>query len=82
MELKDQVLEKIVERASVLFKKDKAELGANTRFAEDLNAKSVNYSQIITQLEDEFEVEISYMEFKRRKTFGEAAEFVAELCEF
>ncbi len=80
MELKDQILERIVERAALLFKKEAAELGENTKFSEDLNAKSMNYSQIVIQLEDDFGVEIAYMEFTRRKTLGEAAEYVAELC--
>jgi Acyl carrier protein len=81
MELKDQVLEKLIQRAAKLFKKEESELSAATRFEEDLKAKSVNYSQIITFLEDEFEVEISYMEFKRQKTFEKTAEYVARLCE-
>ena len=28
---------------------------------------------------DEFDVEIPFMEFRRKKTLGEAAQFVAEL---
>jgi acyl carrier protein len=79
MALKDEILEKMIERAAVLFKKDPSELSADTRFVEDLKAKSVNYVQIITVIMDEFEVEIPFMDFRRKKTFGEAAEFVVEL---
>ena len=53
---------------------------AETKFVEDLNAKSVNYVQIIAVLADEYDVEINFMEFRRKKTLGEAAEFVAQLC--
>ena len=80
MELYDEILEAIIKRASEIFKKDPSELNAETNYKEDLNAKSVNIVQIIAVLEDEYDVEINFMEFRRKKTFGESAEFVAELC--
>lgn len=79
MDLKNQVLEKIIQRASELFKKSPSELSGDTRFVEDLNAKSVNFVQIIAVLEDAFDVEITFMDFRRKKTFNEAAEFIAQL---
>jgi acyl carrier protein len=79
METKDEILEKIIQRAAELFKKSPSELTAETRFVEDLKAKSVNYVQIIAVLEDALDVEITFMEFRRKKTLGEAAEFVAGL---
>jgi acyl carrier protein len=79
MDLKERILEKMIERAAVLFKRSPSELSADTKFVEDLKAKSVNYVQIITVVMDEFDVEIPFMEFRRKKTLGEAAQFVAEL---
>lgn len=79
MELKDEILEKIIERASQIFKKEPGELKAETRFVEDLAAKSVNYVQIITILADTFDADIPFMEFRRKKTLGEAAGYVASL---
>ena len=32
-------------------------------------------------IEDEFDVEISFMEFRRKATLGLAAEYIEELCE-
>ena len=81
MELKDQILESMIRRAAEVFKKDPGELSAGTDFVADLKAKSVNYVQIITVLADEFDVEIPFMEFRRKKTFGEAADYVAGLLE-
>jgi acyl carrier protein len=72
----EEVLQKIIERASALFKMDASSLSAETRFIEDLKAKSVNYVQIISILEEEYDIQIPFMEFRRKKTFGEAAEFV------
>jgi len=80
MELEDEILEKIVQRTAQVFKKDPAELSADTRFVEDLRAKSVNFVQITAILEDAYDVQINFMQFRRKKTLGEAAEFVAQLC--
>ena len=80
MGLKEEILEKIIQRAAVVFKKNPAELSADTDLVDDLKAKSVNYVQIIAVLEDAFDVEITFMEFRRKKTLGEAADFVAQLC--
>lgn len=77
----DEILEKIIERAAALFKADASSYSAGTRFVEDLNAKSVNYVQIISILEEEYDIQIPFMEFRRKKTFGEAAEFVAAISE-
>jgi acyl carrier protein len=80
MGLRDEILGKIIQRAAEIFKKDPGELSANTSFVEDLKAKSVNLVQIIAILEDAYDVQINFMEFRRKKTLGEAAEFVAQLC--
>jgi acyl carrier protein len=80
MGLRDEILEKIIQRTAEVFKKDPGELSADTRFIEDLKAKSVNFVQIIAILEDAFDVQINFMEFRRKKTLGEAAEFVTRLC--
>ncbi len=81
MELKDEILEKIIERTAQVFKKEPADLSGDTRFKEDLNAKSVNVVQIITTLEADYDVQVNYMKLRRKETLGEAAEFVAELIE-
>lgn len=80
MGLRDEILEKIIQRAAEVFKKDPGELSADTRFVEDLKAKSVNIVQIIAILEDAFDVQINFMELRRKKTLGEAADFIAQLC--
>jgi acyl carrier protein len=81
MGLKEEILEKIIQRAAVLFKKNPGELNPDTKWVEDLKAKSVNYVQVIAVLEAEFDVQVNFMEFRRKKTLGEAAEFVVHLCE-
>ena len=80
MALKDEILEKIRQRVIEIFKKSPEEITVDTRFTEDPKAKSVNLVQIIAILEDAYDVQINFMEFRRKKTLGEAAEFVAQLC--
>ena len=81
MELRDQVVAKIKERASMLYGVSVDELTDDTRFIEDLGAKSGNVSQMTTFLEDEFDIEIPFMPFRRKPTIGEAADFVADLMD-
>jgi acyl carrier protein len=78
MDLRQEILEKIIEKSADLFHKTPAEFNAATRFS-DLGGKSVDLVKLISVLEDKYEVEISFMEFRRKKTFGEAAHFVAGL---
>ena len=79
MEPQEEILERMIQRAAQVFKKDPAELNAKTDFVADLKAKSVNLVQIITVLGDEYDLEIPFMEFKRKKTLGEAAAYIAQL---
>jgi len=81
MSTSNEILTRIIGRAAELYKVDQGQYGAETRFVEDLKAKSVNYVQIIAVLEEEFDIQIPFMEFRRKKTFGEAADYVAGLCE-
>lgn len=78
MEDRNEILEAMVKRLSMLLGKDAATLNEATLFA-DLKMKSVNYSQLTTYLEDECDVEIPFMDFKRKTTLGEAADYIVEL---
>ncbi|MDF1552270.1 MAG: 4'-phosphopantetheinyl transferase superfamily protein [Deferrisomatales bacterium] len=80
MELRDEVLEKLIERTAQVFKMDPSELTENTDYFEDLKAKSVNMVQIITVMEDVYDVQLNYMQLRRKKTIGEVADFIAEAC--
>lgn len=78
---RDKVVNKIIERCCQLYGKKPEELNEDINFALDLKAKSGNVSQMTTFLEDEYDVEIPFMEFRRKTTIGEAADYVIELVE-
>lgn len=74
------VMEAFLKRANTVFGKAEGEITDDTTF-EELHAKSVQISQITTYLEDEFDIEIPYMKFRRKKTVGEAVDYVVELLD-
>lgn len=77
--MRDEISTMLLQRVSAIF--GCTDLTEETRFAEDLKAKSIHYSQITTYLEDQLDIEIPYMPFRRNKTLGEAIDFVLSLCE-
>ena len=77
MSIREEVIEALCKKAADIFGVDAAALGPDTRFEEDLHAKSVNIVQFSAVLEDIYEVEVPFMEFKKKATFGEAADYIA-----
>ena len=78
--MNQDVFDKLAERCAYIWGVDVSGITAETTFAE-YDTKSTQISQMTTVLEDEFDIEVPYMQFKRNKTVGEAAEFVTELLE-
>lgn len=76
----DEILAKIIERGAYIWGKEESDLSANTTF-DEVGAKSGHISQITTFLEDEFDIEVPYIGFKKCKTLGEAAAYVADLLD-
>jgi len=81
MNQRNEIISKIIERGAPLFGLKPGEINENMRFNEDLNAKSVHISQITTFLEDAYDIEVPYMQFRRKKTIGEAADYICDLLE-
>lgn len=77
---RQEVWNALTTRASQLFGKDVSEFEEGTKFA-DLGIKSVQVSQLTTYLEDELDIEVPFMKFRRCETFGEATDFVCELLD-
>jgi acyl carrier protein len=77
--LEEKIADTVMKEIARIFKKDEAALTRDTRFVEDLKAKSLNIVQLIAVLENEFETEIPYAEARRKKTIGEAIDLVIAL---
>lgn len=76
---KNEYLDFVVETAKKVFTRE--DITPGTRFKEDLNAKSLSIAQLMNAIEDEYDVDVAYMEFKRKATIKEAADYVIELVE-
>lgn len=79
MPIREEVIQALIQKSAQLYGSDPATLNENTRFAEDLGAKSVHIVQFTAMLEDMYEVEVPFMDFRKRKTFGEAGEYIEAL---
>ncbi len=78
----DRTVEERVKAAVArVFHREVSQLSPDTRFVEDLLAKSLNIIELTAVLEDEFDIEIPGSEARRRKTIGEAIELVQNLLE-
>ena len=75
------VLEKLIELLCEQLDIEADEVNENTDIVNDLGADSLDVVDLVMTLEDEFDIEVPYMQFKRNKTVSEAAEFVTELLE-
>ena len=76
-----EVREKLVGRAAQLLGKAPEEITDEMALEADLGLKSTQITQITTYLEDEFDVEVPFMNFRRQKTIGEAIDFVTDIIE-
>ena len=79
MSIREEVVEALSKKAAELFGLDPSALGKDTRFHEDLGAKSVDMVKFSALLEDMYEVEVPFMEFIKKATFGDAAAYIAEM---
>ena len=76
-----EVREKLVARAAQLLGKAAEEITDEMALEADLGLKSTQLTQITTYLEDEFDVEVPFMNFRRQKTVGGAVAFVVDILE-
>lgn len=81
MSIKEEVIEALIKKCAFIFHVDESTLSAATRFIEDLDCKSVNFVQLSALLEDMYDLEVPFMEFRRKATFAEAGDYLTELVE-
>ena len=78
MSMRSEVYDVITKQITAQLGKAAADLSEDTKFEEDLGFKSVNYVLLSSALEDEFEVEVPYIDLKRSGTIGRAVDFMVE----
>lgn len=79
MGFQQEALAFLIKTAGEILGVDPAGLSAETRINEDLNMKSSEIVRLTSMLENEYDVEVPFMAFRRNKTLGEAAKYMAEI---
>jgi len=69
----------VIESVAKIFQKDPKQISRDTRFVEDLYAKSLNIIELTAVLEDTFNVTIPPVESRRNKTVGDAIDMIERL---
>ena len=70
------MLEKIKEMVAEQLNVEAADLAAETSFKDDLGADSLDLFELVTNLEDEYEIEIPSEELENLTTVGAVAEYL------
>jgi len=70
------MFEKIRDIIADQFDIKKEDINLETSFYDDLSADSLDLFQIITELEDEFNIEFSNDDAEKIKTIGDAIEYI------
>lgn len=75
----DKYLEFVLEKAKEVFTTD--DITPESNFKDDLGATSIVIANLMNEIEDEYDVTVPYMQFRRCLTIQDAAEFVKTLVE-
>ncbi len=76
---RDQVGEVLYKAVSAAMNRPVAELSDSTQLVADLGAKSANLVRIISVLEDELDLDISFQDISRKKTLGDIIDYLVGL---
>ena len=75
MALEQEVIDIVVEQLGV----DKEDVNLSKSFVEDLNADSLDLTELIMTLEERFDCEISEEEAEKLKTVGDVVAYVNKI---
>lgn len=72
--LRKEIIATVAEQLGI----EVAEVSEDKSFIEDLNADSLDLTELIMTLEEKFKIEISDEQAERMKTVGDVIEFVSQ----
>jgi acyl carrier protein len=74
--VRDHVSEVLYKAIATAMNKPVAELTDATQLVADLGAKSANLVRVISVLEDELDLDVSFQDISRKKTIGDIIEYL------
>ena len=75
MSIEEEVIKIVAEQ----FKIEESQINRNTKFVDDLKAKSIQIIEMCATMEDQFDIEIDMEEVRKNKTVGEAIDYIEKL---
>jgi acyl carrier protein len=80
-DLRDEIENVMLTAMEKVFEIPREKFTGETSFLDDLKATSVQFFPIIAALENEFDIEIQYQDFRRNgKTVKDAIDFIEKLA--
>lgn len=79
MSFKEELMGFIATSASKSLGVEKEKFKPETNIDAEFDAKSINFVQIIGQIEDEYELEVDFMKFRNAGTIEEQAAYIDSL---
>lgn len=74
----DSILEKLLKLAAKRFERDTSGLGPDDDFFDRLDINSYQAMELLTEIEDEWSIEIPDYEVQDVRTFGALAQLIAD----
>ena len=74
----DSILEKLLKLAAKRFERDTSDLGPDDDFFDRLDINSYQAMELLTEIEDEWSIEIPDYEVQDVRTFGALAQLIAD----
>ncbi|MBK6813668.1 MAG: acyl carrier protein [Sandaracinaceae bacterium] len=74
----DSILEKLLKLAAKRFERDTSALGPDDDFFDRLDINSYQAMELLTEIEDEWSIEIPDYEVQDVRTFGALAQLIAD----
>lgn len=75
---REEIINKLIEFASIAFKVDAADIHEDTNIAEELGASSMQRVSMSVSIENEYDVMIPVARFGNYKTIGDLADHILE----
>ena len=75
---REEVMSRVREHLASELEVDPSEIAEDTRFADDLDADSLDLYELVMELEDSYGISVSEEQATRIKTVGDAVDFVVE----
>jgi len=76
-EASDDVAKRVIKLVAERMDKEEDQISGETHFVNDLQADSLDMAELVIDLEDEFEMDISDEEAQKIETVGQAIEHIS-----